>query len=114
MKKPTSIVIPRVVNKDAPPCENCWNKANFAFKGCANNCDKMFTHLKKVFSQNCSPCLNLRCGIPGANNVHTGVCVNCRLREAYIKREGIGPKSPMGKSFTPFVTEWDRKHGVKY
>lgn len=115
MKKFTPVVNPRVVDKDAPPCEGCYKVANFAFKGCAKNCDKMFAHLKKIFSQNCSPCLNLRCGIPGANNAHTGICVNCRMRETYAKREeGIGPKSVLGnKPPTPYVTEWDIKHGVK-
>ena len=111
MKKPKAKEEPRVIDKDAPPCEGCPDVANFSFKGCVNNCPRgMFAHLKKVFAQDCSPCKDLRCGMPGANNTHTGICVNCRMLEAYLKREGIGPKSISGKPVTPFVTEWDTKH----
>ena len=101
-------------NETKSPCVDCPKGGEFSFEGCAKSCLEMFEHLKKIFTQDCSPCLNLRCGMPGANEKQIGICAECRIRETYVSRIGDGPRSVSWKPVTPFVTEWDIKHNKKY
>jgi len=94
------------------PCKKCDDIEKFSFKGCAKNCDKMLQYFKKIFSDKVSPCS--QCGIPYLFKNKEGKCEGCRLPAIYSDNQGNGTKSPMGKSFTPYVTEWDIKHGAKY
>lgn len=113
MKKPKAEISSRVINKDASPCANCWKVDKFAFKGCAKDCQKMFVHLKKVFAVNSSPCLDLRCGIPGANKTRIGICEKCPLPEVYVKRIGCGAKSAFAREVIP-PPEGFYKHQYSY
>lgn len=105
------------MKKDIPkettsPCKDCFRVNNFSFSGCAKDCERILGHIKRILSQkNCSPCKNFRCDIPGAKSKGREVCLKCRLPQIYADQLGMGPKSSMGKPRTPFITEWDIRHG---
>lgn len=118
LEKPEKMMPAWKLNQNTAPCKDCGEYLKGTnFNLCGKSCEKMFKHLKKIFAKNCSPCTNLICGMPGVTMVkgeRAGCKEDCPLPEIYAKHVGLGPKSVMGKTFTPYVTEWDIRHGVKY
>jgi len=86
--------------KVVSPCDGCPGIDKFSFFGCAKACEKFLGNLKVVAEKKESPCLNFRCGVPGANSEDRERCENCPIRQAYsqsLGKSGDRTKCVLGK-----------------